>query len=203
MNLGQKLKGLRLSRGLTQKQMAEILNTASSTIGMYERNERTPSINVLDKYTELFNINLNYFNDSEETESYRTINVIGTVPAGIPIEAIEDILDTEDISFKQYSPNKDYIGLKVQGDSMYPKYLEGDTVIIEVTPTFENMDDCIVYINGYDATLKRVRKNPDNSITIIPLNTQYPPKTYGKAEDQIHEDIKILGVVKELRRKIK
>ena len=123
----------------------------------------------------------------------------GKVPAGIPIEAIEDIQDTEDISFdKGYHRQKDYIGLVVDGDSMYPKYLKGDTIIVEVTPQCENGEDCVVYVNGYDATLKTVIKNDDGTITLKPINPEYPPKTYGPND----EPIKILGKVKELRRTI-
>lgn len=48
----------------------------------------------------------------------------GEVPASISLEAIEDITDTEDLSFNSiYSPNKTYIGVKVIGDSMHPKYV--------------------------------------------------------------------------------
>ncbi len=81
---------------------------------------------------------------------------------------------------------------------MYPKYLDGDTIIIEKTPDCESGTDAAVYVNGYDVTLKTLIKNDDGTITLMPINPSYPPKTYGPGDDPVS----ILGVVKEIRRKI-
>lgn len=125
----------------------------------------------------------------------------GEVPAGISLEAIEDITDTEDLSFNSiYSPNKTYIGVKVIGDSMHPKYVEGDTIIIEVRPDCESGQDAVVYVNGYNATLKTVYHNEDSSITLPLYNHQYPLKTYGKGVYDTKN--RILGMLKEIRRKV-
>lgn len=201
MNIGLKLKNLRLQNDKTQTDMAKILNVAKSTVSMYERNQREPGADILKKYAQTFDVTLDYILGNErpvEGQDYITINVYGSIPAGIPIEAIEDITDTEDISFKDFDKNKTYIGLKVEGDSMYPKYLDGDTIILELTPYCESGTDAAVYVNGYDVTLKTVIKNDNGTITLRPINTSYPPKTYGKDDDPI----KILGIVKEIRRKI-
>lgn len=79
---------------------------------------------------------------------------------------------------------------------MYPKYLEGDVIIVQLQPDCENGQDCVCYVNGYDATLKKVTK-ADNSITLNPINPNYPPQTYRHPGE-----VEILGVVKELRRKM-
>lgn len=202
MSVGVRLKQLRKSSGKTQRDLAKSLYVTASSIGMYERDERTPSPDVLKKYADIFDVSLDYIlgnsRNVKKGEDYATINVYGSIPAGIPIEAIEDISDTEDISFKDFDKNKTYIGLKVEGDSMYPKYLDGDTIILELTPYCESGTDAAVYVNGYDVTLKTVIKNDNGTITLRPINTSYPPKTYGKDD----EPIKILGIVKEIRRKI-
>lgn len=202
MSVGVRLKQLRKSSGKTQRDLAKSLYVTASSIGMYERDERTPSPDVLKKYADIFDVSLDYIlghsRNLKKGQDYATINVYGSIPAGIPIEAIEDISDTEDISFKDFDKNKTYIGLKVEGDSMYPKYLEGDTIILELTPDCESGTDAAVYVNGYEATLKTVIKNDNGTITLMPINTSYPPKTYGKDD----EPIKILGIVKEIRRKI-
>lgn len=124
------------------------------------------------------------------------------MPAGIPIEAIEDVVDWEDIPEEMVRGNKEYFGLKVSGDSMYPKYLDGDTVIVLKQPTCESGDDCIVYVNGYDATLKTVKRNSNGSLTLQPINPQYAPRTF--STDEISAlPVSIAGVVVELRRKIR
>ena len=84
------------------------------------------------------------------------IPVLGTIPAGIPLEAIEDILDWEEIPAAWGSGDRQYFGLRVRGDSMYPRYLEGDTVILRKETTCESGDDCAVLVNGDAATLKQV-----------------------------------------------
>lgn len=130
-----------------------------------------------------------------------TINVYGTIPAGIPVEAIEDIIDTEQIPAEWLSGRKEYFALKVKGDSMYPVYLDGDIVIVRKQTTCRTGDDCVVYVNGFDATLKRVKLHDDGGIEIVPLNTNYAPRTYSRAEAE-QLPISIGGVVVELRRKI-
>lgn len=201
MSVGNRLRHLRSLSGKTQSELAKQLYVTASSIGMYERDERTPSTDVLKKYSQLFDVSLDYILGNDRPvkgKDYTTINVYGLVPAGIPLEAIEDIIDTEDISYSDgYSPYEEYMGLRVDGDSMYPDYLPGDTIIIEITPDCESGEDCVVYVNGYDATLKTVIKNSDGTITLKPINPEYPPKTYNPTE----EEIRILGVVKEIRRK--
>ena len=59
-----------------------------------------------------------------------TINVLGRVAAGIPIEAIEDIIDTEEIT-ESLSKTGTFFGLRIQGDSMEPKISDGDIVIVQ------------------------------------------------------------------------
>lgn len=201
MSVGVRLKHLRETENMKQETLAQKLGVQRATISMYERDKRTPSPEVLKKYAQIFNVTLDYILNHKSLtkgKDYTTINIYGLVPAGIPIEAIEDIIDTEDISYSDgYSPYEEYMGLRVDGDSMYPDYLPGDTIIIEITPDCESGEDCVVYVNGYDATLKTVIKNNDATITLKPINPEYPPKTYNPKK----EEIKILGVVKEIRRK--
>lgn len=202
MQIGDKLTYLRKNAGLNQDELAKKLHISRSSIAMYESNARIPTTSTLSRYASLFGVSTDYLlgtrHDNNGSSNSIIINVYGRVPAGIPLEAIEDIQDTEELSLKDYQTSKDYIGLIVDGDSMYPKYLKGDTIIVEVTPQCENGEDCVVYVNGYDATLKTVIKNDDGTITLQPINPSYPPTTYG-ADD---EPIKILGKVKEIRRKI-
>jgi len=201
--IGKQLKSLRIEKKYTQSDLAKKLHLTPKAISFYENNQREPDIDTLYKIAEIFDVSIDYLNGKSksrltEGQDYITINVYGTIPAGIPIEAIEDITDTEDISLKEYDRSKEYLGLKVDGDSMYPKYLDGDTVIIEKTPDCESGTDAAVYVNGYEATLKTVIKNANGTITLKPINPNYSPTTYGDGDDPV----RILGIVKEIRRKI-
>lgn len=130
------------------------------------------------------------------------ISVLGTIPAGIPIDAVEDILDWEEIPASWTTGDREYFGLRVKGDSMYPRYLEGDTVILRKQSTCDSGDDCAVLVNGNDATLKQVILRGDRGLELRPVNTAYPPKSYSPAEIE-SLPVQIIGVVVELRRKIK
>ena len=125
--------------------------------------------------------------------------VYGSIPAGIPMECIEDIIDTEDIPSEMLKGGKQYFGLKVKGNSMEPEYLDGDTLILEKADDCESGDDCVVIVNGNDGTFKRVFKN-ENGIILQPLNSEYSPIVY--SNEQIETlPVRIIGIVEEIRRK--
>lgn len=130
------------------------------------------------------------------------VPILGAIPAGVPLEAIEEILDWEEIPLDWAAGGREYFGLKVKGDSMYPKYLDGDTVILRKQDTCDSGDDCAVMVNGNEATLKQVFLRDDGGLETRPLNPSYPPATYS-SDDISKLPVSIAGVVVELRRKIK
>lgn len=143
------------------------------------------------------------FKMNEEAPKFNSssavVFVYGTIPAGIPMECIEDIIDTEEISADMLKGGKEYFGLKIKGNSMSPEYLDGDTLILEKVENCENGQDCVVMVNGDDGTFKRVFKN-ENGIILQPLNSEYQPMVY--SNEQIEKlPVKIIGKVVELRRK--
>lgn len=128
------------------------------------------------------------------------VPVLRRIPAGIPIEAIEDILDFEEIPKKWINSDKYYFALQIDGDSMYPKYEKGDIVIFQKTNYCENGQHCAVIVNGNDATFKKILKS-EVGITLVPLNDNYEPVFY--SNKQIRElPVTIIGVAKEIRRKL-
>lgn len=145
----------------------------------------------------------NYDNDitsiGQKLKSHATVFVYGTIPAGVPMECIEDIIDIEEIPANMLKGGKQYFGLRVKGDSMEPEYLDGDTLILLKQENCENGDDCVVMVNGNDGTFKRVFKN-ETGIILQPLNNKYSPIPY--TNEQIEQlPVRILGIVEEIRRK--
>ena len=115
------------------------------------------------------------------------------------MEMIEDVIDTEEIDAEMLKGGKQYFGLRIKGSSMYPEYLDGDTIILEKIDNCESGQDCCVMVNGDDGTFKRVFKN-ENGIILQPLNPEFQPMVY--TNEQIEKlPIKIIGKVVELRRK--
>lgn len=128
------------------------------------------------------------------------IPVLGRVVAGIPIEAIEEIIDWEEIPQKMAATGK-FFALRVCGHSMEPTILEGDVVIVRQQEDVDSGDIAIVLVNGDEATVKRVKKQKDG-ITLIATNTSvYEPHFYSNQE--IHDlPVRVVGKVEELRRKM-
>lgn len=85
------------------------------------------------------------------------IPVLGTIPAGIPIEAVEEILDYEEIP-QEWATQGEYFGLKVKGNSMEPRIMNGDVVICRKQSDAESGNVCVIMVNGNDATLKQIKK---------------------------------------------
>lgn len=153
-------------------------------------------------------INLEFDNAQLVDVSSDTIQipVLGTIKAGIAIEAQEDIIEYIDIPKSWLKGGKTFYGLKISGDSMFPKYNENDIVIFEKTDDYilANNKDCAVMVNGFDATFKNVTFN-ENGITLVPLNLNnqdnYLPTFYNK--EQIEKlPVKIIGVAKEKRTRL-
>lgn len=126
------------------------------------------------------------------------IPVLGRVAAGVPIDAIEYIEDYEQIS-PDLAGTADYIGLRVRGDSMEPRIVDGDVVIVKLQPNCDNGDTAIVLVNGEEATIKRIKKSPEG-VLLIPNNPAYEPVFYSNREIATLP-VTIIGKVVECRAK--
>ena len=90
--------------------------------------------------------------------SARNVPLIGTVTAGMPITAIENIED-----YLSYIPDRHFTGelfaLKIRGESMIKAgILDGDIVIVEQCSTVENGEIAVVMVHDDEATVKRFYK---------------------------------------------
>lgn len=200
----ERLKSLRIAKDLSQMDLAKQLKTSKSSINMYERGEREPGIETLERIADFFNVDLDYLlgksdfaNRHEWLSSIdRAVNIIpmpqtrkipllGTIACGEPIAAVENI--EEYISIP-----KDISGdfaLTCKGDSMInARIFDGDIVYIRQQPTVENGEIAAVLIDG-EATLKRVRLFDDH-ISLEPENPMYKPLVYWNEE---MNTVRILG----------
>lgn len=204
------LRTLRTQNGWTMKKLGEMVGVGESTISQYENGKRQPDFDILNKFADIFNVSTDYLlgriDSNVEPFSYGDtemikIPVYGSIPAGVPMEAIEDILDYEEIPSDWTMGGKEFFALKIKGDSMEPEYHNGDIIIFLYTSEFSNNDDCAVAVNGNDWTFKRVEKH-DNGILVKPLNPNYKSMFFSDKECA-ELPVQIKGVFWELRRKRK
>jgi repressor LexA len=199
MSIAENIKKLREKHDLTQAELGQIAGVTDKAVWTWEQGGKNPRMGALEKIADHFGITTSSIIEGESKSNAVRINVYGTIPAGVPIEAIEDIVDWEEIPREMTAGGKEYFALRVKGDSMLPRYLDGDTIIILKQSDCESGQDAVVYVNGHDATLKKVVKKPQG-ILLQPLNHNYEPVLY-YYDDPSHP-VTICGAVVEIRRKI-
>lgn len=197
-----RIKEIRKSKKITAKELAEHIKVAESTMSLYENGKREPDFETLLKIAKYLDVSVDYLlgNATEQPPRKQGVKipVYGNVAAGIPLEAITDIDEWEEIS-EDVAATGEYIALRINGDSMEPRMSRGDVVIVRLQPDVENGDMAIVLINGGEATCKKIQKTPDG-ILLISINTAYAPMFY--SNKQIEElPVRFLGKVVELRAK--
>ncbi len=191
--------------GKQQKEIAEILQFNPKTFNGWCKGLSMPTMGKVQKIADYFNIGKSDLLDDKKEfidipkSRGVTINVLGRVAAGIPIEAVEEIIDTEEIT-ENMAKTGTYFGLKIHGDSMEPRMYEGDVVIVRQQDDAESGDIVIALVNGDDATCKRLMKYA-GGISLISLNSKYDPMMFSN-QDIVEKPVKIIGKVVELRGKL-
>lgn len=196
-----RIKLLRLTHNLTQEELCKVINISQASLSGYENGKYEPDNKTLIQLAAYFNVSIDYLlgYDMMHTESgSKTIPVFRFVTSETLDSKSQEILKYEEIS-KSMAEDGEYIGLLMLGDSMEPRILEGDTIIIRRQSSVENGDIAVLQIGKNRATLNRVFKH-DNGMILIPYNSKYSPLEYSNAEiEQL--PITIIGKAVEFRGK--
>ena len=182
--------------------MAIQLKVGQNTISNWENGKTEPDSASLQKMSAIFDCTIDYILGHSPLIKSQTsgvwVPVLGDVAAGVPIEAVEDIVDYEEID-QALAATGDFFGLRIKGASMAPRILEGDVVIVRKQDDAETGDIAVVLVDGDSATVKKIKKIPDG-IQLIPTNPAYDPMYYTAAEVEALP-VRIIGRVVELRGK--
>lgn len=194
------------------KDFSTKINMPYSTLFSILKNVGGASIDNITKICNGLNITPDYVSDNFSSNNFDSqesptrhakgvrIPVLGRVAAGIPIEAVTDVEDWEEIP-ETMAKNGEYFALRIQGDSMLPEIRQGDIVIVQKQPCVESGEIAIVLVNGNDATCKKIQKQ-EGGITLIGYNTAvYSPTFYTKKQIE-NLPVRVLGKVIEVRRKL-
>lgn len=193
--IGKRIRKYRKDMKLTQDELAKKLNTSKGTISNYETGYRSPRQDDLFLLAEVLNINIDDLFPSREDNKIDTYNipVVSKISAGEPIHAEENIESYIAIP----NAKENTFGLIVSGDSMDKEFKDGDIVVVEKDAVVENGQIGVVHINGYNATVKRIKYN-DDDIILIPEsnNNEHVPKIFNR-NDHIHIVGRVVGVYKQ------
>ena len=222
MTLGEWIKNYRYTHSLSMQDMADMCGFSKAYIGQLEKGVNpstgkpiSPTIQAFDKIARAVGLDLDAFlkelddtqlvtllpDKKKEPTSYHAkgirIPVLGRVAAGIPIEAITDVDDWEEIP-ESLAKTGEYFALRIKGESMSPKLQPGDVVIVKKQNDVDTGDTAIVLVNGNDATVKQIKKT-ETGIMLVGLNVEvYQPHFYSNKEiDEL--PVQIIGKVIESR----
>lgn len=195
------LKEARKKNNLTQAEVASIIGITQNAYSYWESGKVKMDNASLNKLANHYQVSVDYLLGRDPIPSQKKrgvkIPVLGIIPAGMPIEAIEDIIDYEEVS-EELAKTGEFFGLKVKGNSMTPDIKNDDVLIVRKQETFNNNEICVVLVNGYDATVKKL-KQESSGIWLIPNNPEFEAQFY--PNEKINSlPVKVIGRVIEIRR---
>ena len=211
--LVSKIKFLCNLQGISVPKLEERLGFGAGTISKWKKS--SPSVDNLQKVAEYFHLTLDdllHVNTFKTVPDYEAINrsktldsvmksvrvpVLGNVPAGIPLEAITDIIDYEEIS-PALAACGEYFALRIKGDSMAPRICDGDVVIVKKESMVDSGDVASVLVNGNEATCKEVQFSKAG-LTLVGWNVAVFSPMFFTKEDVENLPVKIIGRVVEAR----
>lgn len=197
-----RIKELRLSKAIKQVDFAKMLGVSQATVSGWESEKYQPDRDTLIKMASYFDVSVDYLigNSPVKKEKKKGVQipVLGEVRAGYPMEAVENIIDYEEID-EDMAHRGEFFALRIKGDSMEPKFSEGDVVIVRKQETADSGDIVVALVNGDSATIKKLKRH-QNGITLVPSNSAYEPMYYSN-EEIMELPVNILGKVVELRAK--
>lgn len=203
MTIYERIKYLREKKGMSQQELAEKVGfKTASAVNKIELGLRDINQTKIIAFAKALDTTPGYImgweNDQQSSKTRYLVPVIGSVPAGIPLEAIEDIIDYEEIPAEMAKAGE-YFALRIRGDSMEPKFSEGDVVIVRKQEQVDNGQVAVVMINGDDATVKKFYKT-DSGVMLVGNNPSFVPLTY--TPEQVEQlPVRVIGRVVELRAK--
>ena len=206
MDFANRLKELRRSHSLTQVEFARMFDVALATIAMWETSSRRPPAAKLLQIADHFRVSVDYLLGVEalKTEDILTLPVLAGVRAGFGV-AIDQIASGayQEIPRSIIGGRRpdDLMVLEVEGDSMSPKFLDGDRVLVMRQTSVDSGDIAIVCYEDFEnGTIKKILYETGcDYVDLIPLNPKYAPI---RVQDEQLEGMRVIGKVIYLFREI-
>lgn len=207
MTTGERIRKLRKEHSLTQEELGSKIGVQKAAIQKYEKGTVTNiKRDSLIKLAQILDTTPEYLlgwdeapENLEMTGSTEFVNipVIGRVAAGITCFAENNITGYEPVMRKDISDSEQYAFLCVEGDSMYPVFMEGDLVLVRCQTSVDSGSYAVVTIDNEDGVVKKIVYGND-FIELQSINPMYPPRRF-EGEEVLR--IRVFGLVKEIKRK--
>lgn len=200
-----RIKETRKALKITAKQLATMVNVAESTMSLYENGKREPDYETLKKIADCLNVSIDYLLGKEPAplptsnlsplpqRGMRIIPVYETVSAGFGAQAEDHVIDYLPCFIPSESEAEDSIGIKVKGDSMYPKIEDGDIIRVVKQNSVESGQLAVVLVDD-EGFVKRVIYG-HGFVELQSINPLYPPMRFEGAEA---ERVRVIGLVRQI-----
>lgn len=195
MEFKDRLARLLAQNGISQSELSRKTGISDSKISCYVSGRYKPNGASLSKIAKVLGVTPAYLVGQEEPRRpavmlSRGIPLLGKVAAGEPIFAAENV-----VSFLPADePSENLFALSVKGESMSPRIMDGDVVLVRRQETAED-GDVVIALVGDEATCKIFKKS-HAGVTLVPFNPAFAPFVYSGSEV---DELRILGVVIESR----
>lgn len=205
MNIGDIIKKRRAELDLTLEQIGDAVGVTKSTVRKWEsgniENMKRDKISLLAKvlklnpvtfitgeYTELTNV-------TPIDQSYVfNIPVYNSVSAGFGATAVDYVIGYMPVYFENPSVAADCICINVEGDSMYPKIEDGDTIVVRKQNCVDSGTIAVVLIDGEEGLVKKIVYD-ESSIELHSINPMYPTVRF---EGKDMNRVQVVGAVKKI-----
>lgn len=196
-----KLADMRKRAGLTQQQLAEKIGVTQQTIWYYENGRREMKSSVLIELSKALGcsvsdlLGLGHVRgvvNSSPSVSHR-MPLVGRIAAGTPREAIYQVGETHGVPEELWQRHPNGFWLTISGNSMNRLFADGTLVLIDPDEEVRNGDVGVVFVNGDDATLKRVYYDGE-TVRLHPesYDTEYVDRVIDRSDPDAPE-VRVLG----------
>ncbi|MEG2688155.1 MAG: XRE family transcriptional regulator, partial [Clostridia bacterium] len=198
----------------SQTQIANEIGISQRCYSNYENGKTQPDYETLGKLASYFAVSVDYLlgrasepnannlpSNCGELGDFIMYPVIGSIRAGFDGLAEEYptgecVIITVDMLHGR--DKSDFFVLTVKGDSMYPKFLSGDRILVKKCSSVDSGDIAAVLYNSDEATVKKVEypiRKDENWLDLVPLNPEYKTKRIQGADLEL---CRVIGKVEYL-----
>lgn len=195
-----KIAEARIAKGWSQAELAKKIGTTQQQIARYESGENDVKSSVILKLSSALGVTVTYLLGMEDAISFikpkpssgLALPVVGRIAAGTPREAIAQSGETHEVPDTIYYEHEHAFFLVVAGNSMNRLFPEGALVLVDPDEEVRNGDVAVVFVNGDDATLKRVYFDGD-SVRLVPES--FDPEYRERVIDRSDPDAPLVRIV--------
>lgn len=206
--IARRLRSVRADAGFEDRDLfAERTGISKSTIANYERGDRTPDASMLEKYRDIWGVDLNWLVTGEEPETklpassssfaflpfYEDVQAAAGHGAAVISDAAHSVIGfARDLLRESGASPQNCTVIRARGDSMTPTIPDGALLVVDHSQR-EVANGFITVIGiGEDILVKRVRRRLDGMIDLISDNAAYAPETLGPTALQ---QLRVIGRV--------